>query len=248
MKRNIKKSSRRKWVVGGIAFFGSVALLTTGFATWVIGAQQTSSENNVTVGVDTTQNQGVVFTMTLSDSALNLSEPKEIEAGAKVIVSTDKPFENNSDMTITISTISIEIGAEALESYNKISLEITSTNNNVKDDTTNTRDGEGPWTYLALATTEIDFKGTSFTRSPEEEETPSDVITYSLKKPMDITFNWGSYYKTNSQTYSPAAYYNSKYDTLDDNMSQSIANINSEFTALANAFKKPLVVTAKLVA
>lgn len=248
MKRNIKKSSRRKWVVGGIAFFGSVALLTTGFATWVIGAQQTSSENNVTVGVDTTENQGVVFTMTLSDSALNLSEPSAIEPGKKVIVSTDKPFTNKSDMKITISKISIGIGAEALSSYNKISLAITSENNAVKADTTNTRDGEGPWTYLTLGTTgttEINFKDSGFTRNPQEEDTPSDVVTYTLTSPMDITFNWGSYFETKS----PAVYYNSKYDTLDDNLSQSIANINSEFTALANAFdEEPLVVTATLVA
>lgn len=244
MKRNIKKSSRRKWVVGGIAFFGSVALLTTGFATWVIGAQQTSSENNVTVGVDTTENQGVVFTMTLSDSALNLSEPSAIEPGKKVIVSTDKPFTNKSDMKITISAISIAIGAEAPESYNKISLEITSANNKVADDTTNTRDGEDTWTYLTLGTTEINFKDSGFTRNPQED-TPSDVVTYTLTSPMDITFNWGSYFETKS----PAAYYNSKYDTLDDNMSQSIANINSELTALATAFgENPLVVTATLVA
>lgn len=245
MKRNIKKSSRRKWVVGGIAFFGSVALLTTGFATWVVGAQQTSSDNNVTVGVDTTENKGVVFTMTLSDSTLNLSEPAEIKPGNNVIVSTDTPFENTSDMQITISSIIIEIGAEALSSYNKISLAITSENNAVKADTTNTRDGEGPWTYLTLGTTEINFKDSGFTRNPQEEDTPSDVVTYTLTSPMDITFNWGSYFETKS----PAAYYNSKYDTLDDNMSQSIDNINEEFIALATAFDDtPLVVTATLIA
>ena len=54
MKKSIKKSSRRKWVVGGVAFFGSIALLTTGFATWVIGASNTKDDmNNTNVTVDT---------------------------------------------------------------------------------------------------------------------------------------------------------------------------------------------------
>ena len=61
MKKSIKKSSRRKWIVGGVAFFGSIALLTTGFATWVVGVNESSDDGEVTIGVDTVDNKSVIF-------------------------------------------------------------------------------------------------------------------------------------------------------------------------------------------
>ena len=75
MKRNIKNSSKRKWIVGGVAFFGAVALLTTGFATWVIGVNQTSSDLEVGVTVDSAKNESVKFTANVKENdTLTLAE------------------------------------------------------------------------------------------------------------------------------------------------------------------------------
>ncbi len=53
MRKELKSKSRRKWLLGGSLAFASVALLTTGFATWVIGTQKTSGDGKVNIGVDT---------------------------------------------------------------------------------------------------------------------------------------------------------------------------------------------------
>ena len=49
--KQVLKSIKRKYLVGGIAAFAGVSLLTTGVATWVIGANSTA-QKDVTVTVD----------------------------------------------------------------------------------------------------------------------------------------------------------------------------------------------------
>ena len=53
--KQVLKSIKRKYLVGGIAAFAGVSLLTTGVATWVIGANSTA-QKDVTVTVDGKQN------------------------------------------------------------------------------------------------------------------------------------------------------------------------------------------------
>lgn len=59
MKKEMNGKSRRKWVVGGAMVFGSIALLSTGFATWVIGAINNTADQEITVGVDTVKNSSI---------------------------------------------------------------------------------------------------------------------------------------------------------------------------------------------
>ena len=68
MKKELNSKSKRKWIIGGLAAFTSISLLTTGFAIWVVGVNSTESNNDVTVTVDTAQNKSIVFTMTLGGS------------------------------------------------------------------------------------------------------------------------------------------------------------------------------------
>lgn len=76
MRKHIKNSSKRKWVVGGVAFFGAVALLTTGFASWVVGLNQYQQWPTVGVTVDTVKDASVIFTMNTdsSDNSITVSE------------------------------------------------------------------------------------------------------------------------------------------------------------------------------
>ena len=61
MKKEINSKSKRKWVAGGLAVFASIALLTTGFATWVVGRQETNKDAQVNVTVDTAENKTLTF-------------------------------------------------------------------------------------------------------------------------------------------------------------------------------------------
>lgn len=255
MKKSIKKSSRRKWVVGGVAFFGSIALLTTGFATWVVGVNESKDDGEVTIGVDTVDNKSVIFTVDVDeiDYSIKLAEKEAITG--QPIVNTEGALD--ADFTFKLTNFYIEIGSDSLNNYNKIKLSIAKhqegkANNNAGADTTNTRDGEGPWNYLELVTTEIQFKGTAdaaaegWTRTPSGDLNAS-TIKYERDTAVPVTLDWGDYFGAEK---SPAKFYNSKYETaFKGDLSKAITNINAEMTAMDQALNgKQLVITAELVA
>lgn len=257
MKKSIKKSSRRKWVVGGVAFFGSIALLTTGFATWVVGVQQDSDNGEVTVNVDTVKNNSVLFDITVdpNDNSITLAEESAIEAGKNTIVSTEEG-DLEADFTISLSKINIEIGKEAISNYNKIVFEIAAqsgdyANNKATNNDTGLRDGSGR-DYLALAKKEVAFKNAvgnsaleGWTRDPSGDIESASIVKYTNSSPVTIEFQWGSYFGGNDT--SPATFYNNHYKELSGNLSASVANINSEMAAMQAAFDgHPLLLTAKL--
>lgn len=268
MKKSIKKSSRRKWVVGGVAFFGSIALLTTGFATWVVGVNDSDEDEEVTIGVDTVDNKSVIFTVEVdgNDNKIKLAEKTAITG--QPIVNTDfseTDGVSDADFTFNLTNFYIEIGADSLNNYNKIKLTIAEyqegkANNSVSTDTTNTRDDEGPWSYLQLVTTEIQFKGAQNAAAEGWTRTPSDdlnasTIKYQRNTPVEVTLDWGNYFEIENEEspgefyYSPAKFYNSKYETVfKGKLSEAITNINAEMTAMDKALNgKQLVITAELV-
>lgn len=79
MRKELKSKSRRKWLIGGSLAFASVALLTTGFATWVIGTQKTSGDDKVHIGVDTVEDKSVELTFNLdeNDNGIVVAEDAE---------------------------------------------------------------------------------------------------------------------------------------------------------------------------
>lgn len=75
MKKHIVSSSRRKWIVGGGLFFGGLALLTTGFATWIVGMQIMNSNQQHGVTIDTALNESISISVKMSqDSSIHLAE------------------------------------------------------------------------------------------------------------------------------------------------------------------------------
>lgn len=75
MRKELKSKSRRKWLIGGSLAFASVALLTTGFATWVIGTRQTSGDGQLNIGVDTAEDNSVELTFNLdTDNRIFVAE------------------------------------------------------------------------------------------------------------------------------------------------------------------------------
>ena len=75
MRKELKSKSRRKWLLGGSLAFASVALLTIGFATWVIGTQKTSGDGQLNIGVDTAEDNSVELTFSLdTDNTIFVAE------------------------------------------------------------------------------------------------------------------------------------------------------------------------------
>lgn len=75
MRKGIRQASRRKWIVGGALAFGGVALLTTGFATWIIGTVNNQTDETPNVSIDTVVNQTLLLETTLKEGELYLGEP-----------------------------------------------------------------------------------------------------------------------------------------------------------------------------
>ena len=250
MKKSIKKSSRRKWVVGGVAFFGSIALLTTGFATWVVGVNDNDEDNTVNVNVETTENASVSFTMTYAsgesaDNTITIDEPKPYSfEGDKII----NPGEGESkfDFTVTFESVNITIGNAAQEDkgYDGIEFAITGTNNEIQStgNMLGTERSGGPWTYLAAPAKK------TFTELGLTNEGGTYATTWAGSD-VEITFGWGTFFGGKS----PCNYYNELYNggnlasIGDDN---AIVNaIHSEMSAMKNAFTttKTITLTATLV-
>lgn len=233
MKKSIKKSSRRKWVVGGVAFFGSIALLTTGFATWVVGVQQTNDEDNVNVTVDTTINEFVTFSLSLStnDSSIILGETEDPTPAPEGKVNIVKIDDVTGDLTVTIDKLNIEIGNDAVSSYTQIDFAITSDNNTVSSQqfTDEVRTGSS-WSYLSAPASIL------LTNGNITKKTGANTTTYTLNSGSTITleFKWGDFFGNQS----PANFYNKNYHDgkLGDNLSETINKINTEMDKMSSAF------------
>lgn len=95
MRKKVMSTSKRKWIVSGLLGFGAVALLTTGFATWVVGVNKSNTTIDPSTTVEGTKN-----------SMINLSLSFATEDDKKVCVS-----ENNTTGTF----IKTEAGSPATD-------------------------------------------------------------------------------------------------------------------------------------
>lgn len=238
MKKSLRSSSKRKRVINGALAFGAVALLTTGFATWIIGVQNNSTSVSSGITVETATNQSVELTATLSESDIKLGETAPVSSG---VVKEDNP---QGDLSITFSEVKLKYGDQWLASENAsditgLSVRFAESSddldeigqneaNNLTDeaDLINKRDG-GSYTYIDVDTEEA---STKFAKSEASESTEGNlnVLTWSG---VTLTFKWGSFF----EHYSPANYYNSKFKTSTAT-SVDTQNIQSELDAMKKAF------------
>ena len=252
MKKSIKKSSRRKWVVGGVAFFGSIALLTTGFATWVVGVNDNDESSTVNVNVETTENASVSFTMTYAsgesaDNTITIDEPDNYSFEGEKIINPGEG-ESKFDFTVTFESVDITIGHGAQEKngYDGIEFAITGTNNEIQSagNKLGTARSGGSWTYLAAPETKT-FEELKLVKADEDG---TSAITWTGSN-VEIAFDWGTFFDGDT----PCTYYNTLYNG--GNLS-SIGNDNaivdaiySEMSAMETAFTttKTITLTATLV-
>ena len=107
MKKDLKSKSKRKWIVGGVLLFGGVALLTTGFATWAIGVNQTKQNLGTNVSVQGTVNESVKLTVTPVDVNVSVSEKHSL--GSNEIFYTKDEVETDFKVNVNVK---LEIGAD----------------------------------------------------------------------------------------------------------------------------------------
>lgn len=174
MRKELKSKSRRKWLLGGSLAFASVALLTTGFATWVIGTQKTSGDGQVNIGVDTVEDKSVELTFSLDENDNGIIVAEDAEKSSN----TNLPIEETvtPDWNIKIKDLNIAVGQTFYDSLKakqkekqeagqaldlKIAFELqkdvtaAEDKNLVTEDQVKVRTGSSSWNYIKLKTNEL---------------------------------------------------------------------------------------------
>lgn len=205
MRKELKSKSRRKWLIGGSLAFASVALLTTGFATWVIGTQQTSGDGKVNIGVDTAKDNSVELTFSLddTDNKIFVAEDAGNSNSNLTIERDEKEADTKPDWSIKIKDLHVVVGETFYESLKgkdlKIAFELQKNvaaaedKNSVTDDKVGVRGGEteSSWNYIRLAKSKfiVTLPGSypAGGKIYDINDTPNNPD-------KTFSFNWGSYF------------------------------------------------------
>ncbi len=226
MKKELNGKSRRKWVVGGAMVFGSIALLSTGFATWVIGASNNTAEGTIGVKVDTVDNKSVDLTATVdkSNNDITFGDTKEVSGG--VVKVNNDGINTNVDISVSLTAICSEGYLGENQNPGNVSVEIKGTSNLIPavniDNAHSEANKNVSWARTAASKIETD--GDAFqvfgleTTSIEskswikDESGPAAAGTIKFTATATIKFTIGGNDLWNSKT-SFAEYVNSLYNT-----------------------------------
>lgn len=251
--RKLKSSEKRKWVVNGLLAFGAVALLTTGFATWIVGVNQREANGGVNVQVDTAQKNNVSFTF-------EIGADNEIYVGEKTN-SSDDNFVNitgddakDTDFTVGVK-ITIEVGAGVSDKPTKVSLAINYDGRGLKEGTDNTaasgnkitytkeeapkthknliKEEQATFTYIdinesfaSLTLPSVDGNGWTITNTNGD-------FKYEYVNDRAEMFKWGSYFGGKA----PSVFYNELYKSGDlKNTSDDVNLVYGQLQAMKEVF------------
>ena len=203
MRKELKSKSRRKWLLGGSLAFASVALLTTGFATWVIGTQQTSGDGKVNIGVDTAKDNSVELTFSLddTDNKIFVAEDAGNSNSNLTIERDEKEADTKPDWSIKIKDLNVVVGETFYESLKGKDLKIVfelqknvaaaEDKNSVIDDKVGVRTGSSSWNYIKLAKSEFTV---TLPNSYPEGGKIYDINDTPDNPDKTFSFTWGSYF------------------------------------------------------
>lgn len=258
MKKNTNLTSRRKWVLTGVMGFAGVALLTTGFATFIVGNMNNTAAEDIGVTVDTVQNNSVELSVNLTDNEIALKETTSkgtstdivqsdvldataLDITGNITVKYGDSFFNKETQTMSLKfSLKYVTGSEPTAHPNNQKNLIQETGNKIGTKRTQAKTASSTgdkelldsWTYIeapeAIDLTEV---------SPKEEGN-LNVITLNAQK---LSFKWGSFFNGMS----PVSYYN---DLEFDNKTAASDQITSELNAMRTAMNdNTLELTAKIV-
>ena len=218
MKKEINSKSKRKWVAGGLAAFASIALLTTGFATWVVGTQEKEENVQVGVTVDTAQNQTLTFDFSLSDSDIVLAEASPVDAG---FVQASGSQVAAKPLVVTINKFEIKYGEQSELKPTKVTFSIESAWNTVSESKIGDKRTGGPWTYLKAPTLKL-----------PAATGEGSVKTITVTTGTELAFSWGTFFGEGT---SPCEFYNEKFKEASDQTTENAQLIVDELAAMKKA-------------
>lgn len=241
MRKELKSKSRRKWLIGGSLAFASVALLTTGFATWVIGTQKTSGDGQLNIGVDTAEDNSVELTFSLdeNDKKIFVAEDAGDSNHNLTIKREEKETVTKPDWDIKIKNLNVVVGEtfynsikdkQGLKIVFELQKDATGDKNSVTDDKVGVRGGQeiSSWNYIKLAKSEFDVN--------LPKAYPAGGKIYDINDTPDnktFSFTWGSYFDEKA----PSDFYKEKegskgIQTLREYYQKALLELQAMKTAL----------------
>ena len=214
MAKTNKSVGRKKWIAGGIAAFAAVTLVTTGFATWIIGNQAQEQEGNINIAIDTAKNSAVTLAAEIAaDESITIAEaPTEEEESNDIVTVEDGGL--TPDMEFSFSTLQLTCG-QAYAEENNISLNIS-----IKYDATyelpdvtkaNTFKGDAKHDLIGKRDDATDYHYVELSKTIQltvgEKLTVQNDGTYQYNATGDdlkCTLTWGNYFGNKA----PTDYYN----------------------------------------
>ena len=231
MRKELKSKSRRKWLLGGSLAFASVALLTTGFATWVIAVSAKTKNTDTNVNVDTVRNESIVLTYTLdeNDKSIYLGENVAVSDG-NLQYEINKEKNKVADFQITLKDVKVTWGKDFSqevksldfslpETYKSDELPKTDVNSlnlvsKDKDKIGRSDWTEGNKTYVDLAENQNQaFPG----NDSEKVKLDGNAYVWNIGD-VTLKFKWGSFFN-NAETLTE--FYNGKISAETDVNKQS---------------------------
>lgn len=237
-KKEVKNKNKNKWIIGGVVAFASVALIGSGFATWVIGTTTAKDTGDVNVTIDTAEKWNVTLDLTFAeggDSIVVKEANTNYDENAVVNV-TDGPV--TEDMTIGIQSLlltsgqktsfTLTLGLKADAEDGSFS-QVKATTNLVGRDTTEV----SSWTYVHFETVTIDITADTSGWTQTGSTYYFDFAT--MLTTDDLTFTWGSYFNYSA----PSVYYNALFDAgdLDASVDADLQKVVEELAAMKTAYE-----------
>ena len=252
MKKEINSKSRRKWIRGGLAAFASVALLTTGFAVWVVGSNKTDDKGDVDITVDTAENNSIIFTFNLGDDkSIELKEGKATTDGR--IINTKAGDVAADPLKITYKESTVKYGKSYDFQFQSIQFSILEPTEEEKADFASVKVTESKLTGAGKRT----GNGFTYIEAPKAISlsactTTEAGNTKTLSIPAgSLEFSWGSFFENTS----PVTFYNKKYQavtddeeltTAADEITTELDNMKKNFLKSDNATFKKIKLQASL--
>lgn len=251
--KKLRSSQKRKWIVNGLLAFGAVAILTTGFATWIVGVNQNQDTGNVNVQVDTAKKNNISFSFDIvDDKNIFIGEQTGSETGDYVTIED----EQQTDFNVGIQ-MNIEIGDDVSPVPNTITLKINSEGSLLDEGTDNSAakgntvefaddisektgvkqstvtHAEGTYTYIDIADEYATIKLPSENGNDWTITKNNGGTQYSFKNSSVTLFKWGSFFGN----VSPSKYYNNLYEkgTL-KNTSEHVNLVFNELDEMRSVF------------
>lgn len=241
----MKKGS--KYIALSASALALVSVCSIGFATWLVGIQQTTDEVTLKAEVDDYVNDTVFLSANLSTTSVKICEKEEHVKGEGDIIGTSKgTIGYDADgLSFTFSDITLKVSKKATVNPKSVTISLSTedddnTWNSVsteKNELDNKRTsivgiGTGPWTYLAFDKVTLNV-GTDLTDVTNEQDDKTIYNTYSITD-KKLSFNWGTFFNSKD----PTEFYNGVYSKVKDfdEVAKGVTAITTELEAMKTAF------------